>query len=501
MNDQRNNRRQAGDVGPTPRRQAGDGGPATHGKARYSGSAPHGQAHYRTTSREHAKRATTSKKVSERGSRQYYTPNATYGKPGQVGRIDYSRENPRYKGVKRRRRQNRAPVVIASALVAALVVGGTVMWNTRPVDIKLNGRDARARIGATLVDAQRDNDLSVRPGNYVSVSGKVLREGEGTPLSARVDGSDLSAADVEKYRIKGGETIEISDGKDRVEEYTATETRTQPKLRMDGDGTALAYVSQWGREGVTERRTGKETGETADVVTQETQDCIVYLRNVSPDDDRKVVALTFDDGPSTYTQRYLDILSSAGAKATFFCLGQMIDKYPDLAKAIVDQGSQIASHTYAHQRLSKLDAETLQSEHGESFQRIRDAAGVSTTVFRPPYGEYNESCWLRSAGLASVSVLWTQDSRDWARPGADEIVTNSLVNIKPGSIVLMHDGGGDRDQDLEALPKIIKALKDQGFEFVTIDELMQSDSTIPKDIATGNATIPDDAVWPTEIGD
>ncbi len=468
---------------------------------RYSGSAAHSQAHYRTTSQKNAKRATTSQKISERESRQYYTPSGTYGKPGQTGRIDYSRKNPRYKGANKRHKQNKAPVVIASALAGALVVGGVVMWNTRSVDIRLNGSDARARIGSTLADAQRDNALSIKPGNYVSVSGKVLREGEGTPFSARVDGSDLSEADAEKYRIRGGESIDISDGADRVEEYTATETRTQPKLLMDGGSGALSYVSQWGREGVTERRTGKESGETADVVTQETQDCIVFLHDVTPDDDRKVVALTFDDGPSTYTQQYLDILSSHNARATFFCLGQMVDRYPDLAKAIVDQGSQVASHTYAHQELSKLGAEDLQSEHSESFQRIRDATGVSTTVFRPPYGSYRESCWLKSAGLASVSVLWNQDSRDWSKPGVDEIVKNCLEGVKPGSIILMHDGGGERDQDVQALPKIIESLQNQGFELVTVNELMQSDSTIPRDIASGNATIPEGAVWPTEIGD
>ena len=125
--------------------------------------------------------------------------------------------------------------------------------------------------------------------------------------------------------------------------------------------------------------------------------------------------------------------------------------------------------------------------------------GVNTTAFRPPYGDFNEKAWLNSGGLASVSVIWNQDSEDWRRPGVDAIVANSEKGVTSGSIILMHDGGGNRDQDVEALPRIIEDLQGQGYEFVTVSELMQSDDSIPDDIAAGNATMPDDATWPTEI--
>ena len=96
-------------------------------------------------------------------------------------------------------------------------------------------------------------------------------------------------------------------------------------------------------------------------------------------------------------------------------------------------------------------------------------------------------------------MLWNQDSLDWKRPGADAIVQNSLKGITSGSIILMHDGGGNRDQDVEALPTIIETLQGEGYEFVTVTELMKSDSSIPEDIASGNATMPEGCVWPTEI--
>ena len=168
-------------------------------------------------------------------------------------------------------------------------------------------------------------------------------------------------------------------------------------------------------------------------------------------------------------------------------------------QGIVEQGSQVASNTTSHKDLATLDAAGLQSELSTAFQAIQDADGVTTTIFRPPYGSYNIKCWLSSGGIASASIIWNIDSVDWKRPGADAIVQSCTTNVKPGSIILMHDGGGNRDQDVEALPTIIKTLQDQGYEFVTIDELMQSDSSIPADIATGSATMPEGAVWPTEI--
>ena len=195
------------------------------------------------------------------------------------------------------------------------------------------------------------------------------------------------------------------------------------------------------------------------------------------------------------------ILKQYDAKATFFNLGENIANYPDQAKAIVDAGCQLASHTQTHQQLPTLGAEKLQSELKATFDEIEKATGVKTTVIRPPYGDFKERTWLESGGLMSLSVLWNQDSLDWKRPGASTIVDNSLVNITPGSIILMHDGGGNRDQDVEALPTIIQRLQADGYKLVTVDELLASDPNVPEDIATGDATVPEGCVWPTELGD
>ena len=106
-----------------------------------------------------------------------------------------------------------------------------------------------------------------------------------------------------------------------------------------------------------------------------------------------------------------------------------------------------------------------------------------------------------SQGTISASILWNQDTLDWSLPGVDAIVENALANMAPGSVILMHDGGGDRSQDIQALPQIIERLQSSGYKLVTVSELMASDPEVPESIAKGDAAMPEGAVWPTEIAE
>ena len=227
------------------------------------------------------------------------------------------------------------------------------------------------------------------------------------------------------------------------------------------------------------------SGEVVDGKTiTKVQDCVLTIKNPTPAGGKKLVALTFDDGPSEYTERYLKILKEHGAKATFFNLGQCADEYPDLEKKIVEAGHQLCSHTYSHDQLTADSEKRIASEITSAFDSIEKNSGQKTTVIRPPYGAIDSKVWLATKGTVSTSVLWNMGSR-----------------IQPGYVILMHDGGGNRDQDLEALPKIIDQLHEQGYEFVTISELMASDDSIPDEACSGDATMPTDAVWPTEVGE
>lgn len=400
-----------------------------------------------------------------------------------------------------KQKRNRAILVIVLIFAA---IGGmaALAWFNRNVTFNLNGQEATVKVGTTIDQLMRDKGLSYTPGDLLSVKGDVLEQGAGNAYSAKLGDQDMAPQEAGSYRIQGGEDLTLGDGADTTEEYDSQIVEEQPKLVMEGAWGSVSYVKQWGKVGQIEMRTGKRSGETAQGdVKQEVQSCIIAARMVEPANGEKLVALTFDDGPSEYTQQYLDILKRYDAKATFFNLGDNIANYPDTAKAIVDAGMQLASHTQTHQQLPLLGAEKLQQELTATFTEIDKATGVKTTVIRPPYGDFKERTWLESGGLMSASILWTQDTLDWKRPGASTIVDNALAGIGPGSIILMHDGGGNRDQDVQALPTIIERLQADGYKLVTIDELLASDPNVPQDIASGNATLPEGCVWPTELGD
>ena len=392
--------------------------------------------------------------------------------------------------------------LIGAAVVIVVVVAAVVAWNTRSIDIRLNGSSMSVRVGSSLETIIKEKRLSPKAGDLVSVGGNVLVQGEGYSYSASVNGSDIDIDELDGYKAADGDDLTIGDGADKVEDYDVEIEEEQPKLEMGGEAWGnISYISQWPQVGKREIRHGKTSGETAEGdVIQETKNCVVTVHQVKPDDDKKLIALTFDDGPSaTYTEKYIEILDRYGIHATFFNLGQNIEEYPELCKKIVESGNELMSHTYQHQQLSTLESVALQSEFSSAFDTISQVAGVQTTSFRPPYGDFKESTWLKSGGLASLSVLWNLDSEDWRMPGAETIVSNSTENAFSGSIILMHDGGGDRSQDVEALPQIIETLQSEGYTFVTVGELLKSDSSIPEDIASGYAPMPSDSVWPAEI--
>lgn len=394
----------------------------------------------------------------------------------------------------------------AVAIVVACFLGvgllGLVAWLNRTVTFALNGKEETATAGTQLTKIMERENIHVIPGNLVSVSGNVLEEGKGNAFTVKVDGNDVPFDTGRDLRVYGEEAIEVGDGANVMEPYDSQIQEQQPTLTMQGAWGSVGYISQWPRIGKVEMRTGQISHETApgDVI-EPLQNALVTNKMIEPANGEKLIAITFDDGPSEYTEKYLNILAQYGAKATFFELCNSIDAYPNASRAIIAAGCQIGSHTKSHSQLTTLTPADLQAELSETYAKIQSVTGEETTIVRPPYGDISEKVWLNSAGKMSVSVLWTQDTRDWARPGAAKIVSNALAGIKPGSIILMHDGGGNRDQDLEALPQILKTLTDQGYKFVTLQELLASDSTIPEDIATCNATMPDGSVWPTALGD
>lgn len=182
--------------------------------------------------------------------------------------------------------------------------------------------------------------------------------------------------------------------------------------------------------------------------------------------NEKVVALTFDDGPGTYTPGFLNVLREKKVKATFFVLGQMAAAYPEYARRIVREGHEIANHSWKH------DLYPSYSDLRQTSDTIKSITGFRPCSFRPPGGARN-SAVIAGAGEAGMkTIIWDVDPFDWRLPGTSAIRSIVLGNVRPGSIVLSHDAGGPRQQTLDALPGIIDGLRARGYRFVTVTEIL-----------------------------
>ena len=198
----------------------------------------------------------------------------------------------------------------------------------------------------------------------------------------------------------------------------------------------------------------------------------MVVKRYIPDPGSKVVALTFDDGPwPGTTEQVLDILAEHDIKATFFVVGNLVERYPDLVRRTVDEGHTIANHTYSHKILTRHNGETIRDEIVRGSKAIQDVTGITPRWFRPPGGAMNDKVVSEAARVNMELVMWDADPMDWRRYGAQPMLNLLLKAIGPGSVVLLHDGGGDRAQTVELLPQLIQELKDRDYTFVTLDEL------------------------------
>jgi polysaccharide deacetylase family sporulation protein PdaB len=185
------------------------------------------------------------------------------------------------------------------------------------------------------------------------------------------------------------------------------------------------------------------------------------------------IALTFDDGPSSgYTQAILNVLRQYQVPATFFMLGIWVQRYPDLARAVVAAGHAVGDHTWNHLNLTTLTASQVNQQLSNTRTAIQKVTGVVTTLFRPPYMAYNRQVLTIAHSLKFSTILWSIDPHDWERPGVGPIISTVLGHAQNGSIILMHDGGGDRSQTVKALSTIIPRLHARGFTFVTVPQML-----------------------------
>ncbi|CAL9495291.1 Undecaprenyl-phosphate 4-deoxy-4-formamido-L-arabinose transferase [Streptomyces sp. enrichment culture] len=227
------------------------------------------------------------------------------------------------------------------------------------------------------------------------------------------------------------------------------------------------------------------TGAGADDVPEEVLDGGPILtfpggqaRTVSVPD--KTIALTFDDGPDpTWTPKVLEILEEYDVPGTFFLVGSMVARYPDVVRDLVEQGNEVGVHTFTHVDLSYQSESRVTREIEQTQLALAGAAGITTTLFRAPYSSetdaidnYSWPVYQRLGQDGYTSVFIDTDSDDWKEPGVSKIVEWATPEDGEGASVLFHDSGGDRSQTIEALPKYIEKMKAQGYTFTTISGAM-----------------------------
>lgn len=184
------------------------------------------------------------------------------------------------------------------------------------------------------------------------------------------------------------------------------------------------------------------------------------------------IALTFDDGPSSYTRAILHILRRTGVRATFFPVGYSLDRWPRSLAAEPRAGHVVGDHTLHHPPLASLSFRAQLREIRGEARRLRRYGMPRARLVRPPYGSYDRRTVAIARRLGMLVVMWSVDSEDYTRPGRRAIVRNVLAGARPGAIVLMHDGGGPREQTVAALPAVIRRLRRRGFRLVTVPELL-----------------------------
>lgn len=205
--------------------------------------------------------------------------------------------------------------------------------------------------------------------------------------------------------------------------------------------------------------------------TKETaqSDRIIPIYNVDCG-GKKVVSISFDAAwGNEQTDTLLKILDEKNVTSTFFLVGDWVEKYPDSVKAIAEAGHDIGNHSSTHPKMTELSRDGMMEEIENCNSLIKNLTGKEVTLFRPPYGDYNNSVVETVNSCGMYCIQWDVDSLDWKDPTAQDMVERIKSKICPGSIILMHNGATNTP---EALPLIIDAVREMGYEFVPISELL-----------------------------
>ncbi len=368
-------------------------------------------------------------------------------------------------------RAERRTLIIASliALTCIIVLGLiAAAWAALPHQVTLNvdGKVAHVPSGSSVSDVIRLGYLSAARGDVLSVGGGVAMAGKGGEPSIARNGKLTSP----NQPVYDGDILMSTRGQDVTERAVVATEAIPPTTRYIGRGPIMV-VTREGDPGLRRVVKGEYSGSIVESSVVTPARAAVIARR-SPPQGKKVVALTFDDGPwPSSTLKIVSILQNQKVPATFFMVGVTATKRPVIARKVAKAGMLVGSHSFSHKQLNTLSRKAVRREVVMGSRRVGQITRTEQRWFRSPYG-LTDTEVLRQVRSGRLRVAgWTVDSQDWTRPGVKKIVRNVVYNVRPGSIILMHDGGGNRAQTVAALPYIIKDLRKKGYRFVTLDQL------------------------------
>jgi peptidoglycan/xylan/chitin deacetylase (PgdA/CDA1 family) len=326
----------------------------------------------------------------------------------------------------------------------------------------VNGRVVAALPSSTIGEVASGPLALAKPGSTLDITGDVVSLGTGGPVETEVDGMAGSADD----HLVDGAVVLVRRGNYELESLVRKTAEIPFKTETRGSG-AVVSLAQAGVVGKKVIWQGASSRKQAAVIPLVAPQNAIIKRTAAPKTGQKMAALTFDDGPSKWTQAVLDALAAKHVPATFFVLGVNAANYKSTIQKIRAAGNEVESHSWNHPDLTTLTPEQVKS------QLSRTAAIIGQTDFlRPPYGAYNPSVTSIAGSMGYSLVLWTVDSLDWKYRNVASILANVKAETKPGAIILMHDGGGERSQTVAAIPKVVDWLLQNGYSLTTVENLL-----------------------------
>ncbi len=335
------------------------------------------------------------------------------------------------------------------------------------VPFTVNGRVFVASRPAEAAVILKDAGFRPGRGRLLDVDGKIIRRGVGPVADIKINGSPGTGKEV----ITRDTAIDFVPAADVVEETTTSIEDIIKVVTVSGIGeyTTVKEIGTPGRKKVSRGATSGKLISAHNL--KEGQSMLVARTDKRPE---KVIALTFDDGPNPpFTSQIIKTLQDMYATATFFVIGGKVTLYPEAAREVSASGFPVGNHTFSHNSLDRALEENIAKEIDGASDVMSQIMNVQTPWLRPPYGAISPLFRTVAEAKGYRIIRWNVDSHDWEAASVDEIVSNVTGWVKPDSVILMHDGGGDRANTVQALPRIIQILREQDYAFVTLDQLVK----------------------------